>query len=265
VIARHLLLGAAEVPAQNPPPSRSIVSASRQSPVGAPEKIVTTLPPTVGNARKAAVATNGRLVIRSEPAGAQVVINGRSYGLTPVSLTNVIPGEHDIVLKRDGAELRQTVRVEAGATVTMVAPLKTDSRASGWVAIDSPIELDVFEGGALLGTSRSRQIMVQAGTHTLQLVNEPFGFQHTQQVRVESGKVEWIAVALPQTMIHLNATPWAEVWIDGKSVGETPIGNLPIAIGPHEVVFRHPEFGDKVISAVVKAGVPTRLTADLRR
>ena len=220
---------------------------------------------TSGDRRDGAPAAKGRLVIRSEPAGAQVLIDGRPYGVTPMTLGNVVAGAHLIVLKRDGVELRQTVRVEPGSTVSVVAPLKPGGLPSGWVAIASPIEVDLFENGALLGTSRSRQIMLEAGTHTLQLVNEQIGFQQTQQVRVESGKVERIAVELPPTTIHLNATPWAEVWIDGKSVGETPIGNLPIAIGPHEVVFRHPELGERVVSTVVKAGVPTRLTADLRR
>jgi hypothetical protein len=264
-ILRYLSPRPTDAAAQSSP-TPSTAPAPHVVAAAIPDNLVTSQRTSVqSDSKGAALATHGRLVIRSEPAGAQVLINGRSYGITPVRLGNVVPGEHHIVLKRDGAEVRQTVRVEPGATLSVVAPLKPDALASGWVAIASPIEVDLFEGGALLGTSRSRQIMLEAGMHTLQLVNEQIGFQHTQQVRVQSGKVERIVVELPQTTIHLNATPWAEVWIDGKSVGETPIGNLPVAIGPHEVLFRHPELGEKVIPAVVKAGAPTRLTADLRR
>ena len=43
------------------------------------------------------------------------------------------------------------------------------------------------------------------------------------------GKVANLAVDLPKGVVNLNATPWAEVWIDGQRVGETPIGNLSIA------------------------------------
>ena len=43
----------------------------------------------------------------------------------------------------------------------------------------------------------------------------------------------------------LNALPWAEVWIDGESIGETPIGKVSVPIGWHEIVFRHPELGEK--------------------
>ncbi len=207
----------------------------------------------------------GRLVVRTDPSGAQVFVNGRLHGVTPLTMGNVMHGEHRIVLKRDSTELRQTVRVEPGATTSVMASLQPKVAGSGWIAIASPVEVELFEDGALLGTSRSRRIMLEAGPHTLDLVNESIGYRHTQQVRVATGELVRIDVALPQSTIHLNALPWAEVWIDGTSVGETPIGNLPLVIGRHEVTFRHPELGEKTVSTLVKAGVPTRLTADFRQ
>lgn len=107
--------------------------------------------------------------------------------------------------------------------------------------------------------------MLAAGLHSLEFVNESLEYRHTQQVRVEAGKVERVEMTLPQSAIHLNASPWAEVWIDGESVGETPIANVPVTIGTHKVTFRHPELGEKILFTTVKAGSPTRLTADLRQ
>jgi hypothetical protein len=74
-----------------------------------------------------------------------------------------------------------------------------------------------------------------------------------------------IAVDLPQQRISLNAVPWAEVWIDGVRAGETPIGNLPIAVGPHEIVFRHPELGEQRHATTVTLTGPARLSVDLRK
>ncbi|MCA1651199.1 MAG: PEGA domain-containing protein [Acidobacteria bacterium] len=213
-------------------------------------------------------ARGGRLSIRSEPSGAQVSIDGRSYGLTPLTLA-VTPGERRIVLKLDGREVRQTVRVEPGGTASVIAPMSkpttSTSGTSGWIAIVSKAELDIFEDGVLVGSTRSPQVMMPTGLHTLRLVNETLGYERTQQIRVEPGKVARVSLALPDSTIHLNAQPWAEVWIDGKSVGETPIGNLPLRIGTHEIVFRHPELGEKTVSTVIKAGAPTRVTVDLRK
>ena len=138
------------------------------------------------------------------------------------------------------------------------------AEAAGWIAITSPVEVDVFEDGALLGTSRSPRIMLPEGSHSLEWVNEALGYRDKQNVRIDAGKVTAFTVALPQSVMHINAVPWAEVWIDGKSVGETPIGNLSIAIGSHDVVFRHPELGEKTVSALVKPGTATKVTADLR-
>jgi hypothetical protein len=83
-------------------------------------------------------------------------------------------------------------------------------------------------------------------------------------VQVVPGKVVAIAVDLPQGVVNLNASPWAEVWIDGVRVGDTPIGNLNVAIGPHEIVFKHPELGEKRQAVSVTVGSPIRLSVDMK-
>jgi hypothetical protein len=219
--------------------------------------------PALPGKNAALPAKRGRLVIRSEPSGAEVSIDGRKYGVTPMTREDVAPGEHAVVLTYDGAEIRQTVRVEPGSTFSMIASMKAVTPASGWVAIKSPVQVSVFEDGALVGTSLNPKILLTEGAHTLELINEDLGFREERSVRVEAGKIISVGVTLSQTTINFNARPWAEVWIDGKSIGETPIGNFPITIGPHEVTFRHPELGEKAASISVKAGTPVRVTADL--
>jgi PEGA domain len=226
------------------------------------------LPPRVSSAAAAAkdAVRTGRLSIRTEPAGAAVSIDGRYYGVSPLFLAAVVPGERRIVLKVGGHEVRQTVRVEAGGTASVIVPmLRVSTTDSGWIAITSAVDLDVFENGVMVGSTRSPQIMMPAGQHKLRLVNEMLGYEGMQEVRVEPGKVARVGHALPESTISLNALPWAEAWIDGKSVGETPIGNLPIKLGRHEILFRHPELGEKSLSTMVKAGGATRVTTDMRK
>ena len=73
-------------------------------------------------------------------------------------------------------------------------------------------------------------------------------------------KVEW-----PKGSIAINALPWADVWIDGERIGETPIGNLQLAIGPHEILFRHPELGEQKYATTVTLSAPARVSVDLRK
>ena len=83
-------------------------------------------------------------------------------------------------------------------------------------------------------------------------------------MQVSGGKVTTVTVELPQGVVHLNATPWAEVWIDGARVGETPIGNLAVPIGPHEIVFRHPQLGEKRHAISVTLNAPVRVSMDMK-
>jgi hypothetical protein len=220
--------------------------------------------PNSSASASAAKPTEGRLIIRSQPPGAAISIDGRSYGATPVTLEAIAAGDHHIELRLNDAQVRQTVKVEPGATVSIVAPLPSTAPGTGWVTIASPLEMDVFEGDALVGTSRTPRLMLFEGLRTLDLVNEGIGFRERRRVRVEKGKTVSIAVTLPNNSLNINAVPWAEVWVDQKHLGETPLGNISIPIGPHEVVFRHPEFGEKKISTLVKQGAPARVTADMR-
>jgi hypothetical protein len=70
---------------------------------------------------------------------------------------------------------------------------------------------------------------------------------------------------VPKVAVALNALPWAEVWIDGEKVGETPIGNLSLPLGTHDLVFRHPDLGERRQTLVVSLKNPARVSVDLRQ
>jgi serine/threonine-protein kinase len=69
----------------------------------------------------------------------------------------------------------------------------------------------------------------------------------------------------PDGRVSINALPWAEVWIDGSPIGETPLANLSLPVGQHEIVFRHPQLGERREMLIVKAGVDTRVSATFSR
>jgi hypothetical protein len=65
---------------------------------------------------------------------------------------------------------------------------------------------------------------------------------------------------VPNGRISINALPWANVWIDGSAAGETPLANLSMPIGQHEIVFRHPQLGEQRQTVVVKTEGLTRVS-----
>jgi hypothetical protein len=134
----------------------------------------------------------------------------------------------------------------------------------GTIEVVSPVPLNVSEAGRALGASGT-PIQVPAGRHTLEVGREDLGYRAVQVVDVQPGRPVRIEPPLPSGVANLNATPWAEVWIDGRKVGETPLGGLQLTIGSHEVQFRHPEFGNQTRTLVVTTGSVALLSVDLKK
>ena len=82
---------------------------------------------------------------------------------------------------------------------------------------------------------------------------------------MQAGRRATLRIDPPTGTLHINALPWAEVWIDNQRVGETPIGNMQVPIGTRELVFRHPELGERRTRVLVTLKEPARVSLDLRK
>jgi hypothetical protein len=214
-----------------------------------------------------ATAAVGQLLVRTEPAGARVTVDGVARGASPVTVAALAPGEHAVQVESDLGSVKQTVVVEAGNTASLTVPLGGADGApvSGWLAVSAPGELQIFENKRLIGTTQAERMMVSAGRHELELVNEAIGYRAVRTVQVSAGKVTPIKIEFPKGTMALNAVPWADVWVDGEKVGETPIGNLQVTIGTHDIVFRNPDLGEQRHKVTVTLTAPARLSVDLRK
>jgi hypothetical protein len=214
-----------------------------------------------------ATAAVGQLLVRTEPAGAKVSVDGVARGVSPVTVAALPPGEHAVQVDSDLGSVKQTVVVEAGNTASLTVPLGGADGApvSGWLAVSAPGELQIFENKRLIGTTQAERMMVSAGRHELELVNEAIGYRAVRTVQVTAGKVTPIKIEFPKGTMALNAVPWADVWVDGEKVGETPIGNLQVTIGTHDIVFRNPDLGEQRHKVTVTLTAPARLSVDLRK
>ena len=194
-------------------------------------------------------------------------MDGADRGPAPVSVADLAPGEHDVVVQADGGPpVRQRVVIQAGVASSILAPVATATPGpvSGWLSVTAAVVIEIHENGRLIGTTESDRIMMAAGRHDIELVNSTLGYRVTRSVQVPPGKVAPLTLELPLGVLNVNASPWAEVWIDGRRVGETPIGNLPMSIGPHEVVFRHPQLGEKRQAVSVTLKAPVRVSVEMK-
>ena len=200
----------------------------------------------------------GRIQVETQPPGARVLLDGKPAGESPTIL-EVPAGRHTLTLASGSGSVRRTVRVEAGKTIVVDVPI-----FSGWVDVNAPIILDVAEDGKSIGSTEQNRLLLRPGRHVLTFSNRDLDYTSTHTVDVEPGEVKTLNLD-PRGSANLNASPWAEVWIDGKKAGETPLANLQVPLGTHEIVFKHPQFGERRMTTTIRANAPVALSVDMSK
>ena len=203
------------------------------------------------------------VLVRTDTAGARVWIDGVYRGRTPLNAADLQPGTHAVSVEAPAGRIQQTISLTPGSTATVF--VTTGAAVSGGIAVTAPAELEVRESGRVVGTSRAERILLDPGRHTLDLVNDALGYTSRQVVDVVPGKIVPIAVQFPNGTLNINALPWAEVFVDGERIGETPIGNLSVRVGSHEITFRHPDLGEVKRTVEVTLRGPARISVNLEK
>jgi hypothetical protein len=210
------------------------------------------------------------LTIASPTPGDRVFIDGREVGVTPYKLSMAsAPHAIQVIARQNAAVATPPTAGPAAAsadprTASAIAAAAQRQR-SGGLRLSTPIDLQVLEGEHVLGTSADGPIVASAGVHQLDFINTSIGFRSHQSVTIKAGEIIRLNVQPPDGRVSINAQPWAQVWIDGNPVGETPLANLTVSAGEHEIVFRHPQLGERRETTIVKSGVQTRISTTLSK
>jgi PEGA domain-containing protein len=208
----------------------------------------------------------GRVSVTTDPPGARVAVDGRPRGTSPLTVADLTAEEHKVTVTTDAASAERTVMVTAGGTASVMFSLsKVSGPVGGWLSISAPFNVDVLENAEVIGAGGSSRIMLAAGRHNIMLSNRSLGFEESRSIEVAAGKTTAIRVDPPKVSVSVNARPWAEIVLDGNSVGQTPIANLPVSVGPHEMVFRHPQLGERRQTFAVTSKGPNRIAVDLTK
>lgn len=208
----------------------------------------------------------GRVSVVTDPPGARVAVDGKARGTSPITVIDLTPADHKVTVTSETGSAERTVTVAAGGTASVMFSLpKVSGPVGGWLSISAPFDVEVVEHDDVIGTSGTSRIMLAAGRHDITIMSRALGFQEARKVEVTAGKTIAVRVDPPKVSVSLNARPWAEVTLDGNSVGQTPISNLLVTVGTHELVFRHPQFAERRQTVVVTAKGPNRIATDLTK
>jgi len=254
-------------------PAPSVPAATRKvsPPPAAPSKRRTTfkapsVSPWIAAALGLASLVEGGVIaalLMRQPASATPV--------TPAAVTSPIPDRES----RSAAAPPPAVPAVAAAVpeqkpVVLAAAIDPINAAaskqrSGGIKFQTPIELKVLQGDKVFGSTGDGPIIAPEGTYQVDLVNAALGVRMSRTLTFRAGQISNLSVTIPAGRLSVNAQPWAEVSLDGQAKGDTPLANLSVAVGEHEIVFRHPELGERRQTVVVRADQPARASVSFEK
>jgi hypothetical protein len=208
----------------------------------------------------------GQMSIAADAPDARIMVDGQAQGTAPLTVGGLTPGDHKVTVTTASGTTERTVTIVAGTTASVVfSGSKSAGPIGGWLSISSPFEVQIAENDDVIGTSGASRIMLAAGRHNVTLLNRALGYQDVRRVDVTAGKTVSLRVDPPKASVSVNARPWADIVLDGTSIGQTPIANLSVTVGSHEMLFRHPQYGERKEAVMVTAKGPNRIAVDFTK
>jgi serine/threonine-protein kinase len=125
--------------------------------------------------------------------------------------------------------------------------------AAAQVSVDVTEPVVVFLGTQELGKPPG-PFEVPVGPQKLRLVSKALGLEQTFEIDAKPGEVAHIA-AMRKGSLTLKVEPWAYVKLDGRSLGQTPIGKQALYEGAHVIELSNTELNiNRHIDVKVKSG-----------
>ncbi len=205
------------------------------------------------------------LQILSTPADAAVSINRVERGSTPLTVTDLPPGDHLVVLgKRGYRDHYTTVTLTANTRRTLDVPLEPLTTLV--VAHSEPPGATVSAGGADLGVTPLLVTTLPPGAHRLRF--SLAGFQTTERdITADARTPLKIGVTLLSdsgTLAITTDPPGAAVAVNGIPRGETPCTVERIPEGDAAVTIRSDGYRDIAQTVRLAAGETQRLDLTLQ-
>jgi hypothetical protein len=192
--------------------------------------------------------TPGTVVIESNPRGAEVLVDGASKGLTPLTIA-LSPGKHALELRRRGMPPHQlTLDVSPGEQLKQQIDM-SNARAVGMLVVtSSPKGAKVLVDGKERGVTPLTLLDLSAGAHAVVLDSTEGSVRRTVQIQA-GGSVKldeaifsgWIAVFAPFDL---------QVYEAKRFLGTTENERIMLKAGHHELELVNTRLGFRETRAV---------------
>ncbi len=183
--------------------------------------------------------------IVTDPPQTTVFINGKSSCVTPCEVKIDTSRENVLVFKAEGYR-DKTIVLKPGEILTSKVVLDV-IRIPGYLVLDTefPVKLYVLKRGRwkYLGEFKNaNSVQLDAGTVKLRVENKKYFYDQVFMEEIVGHKKTTLKLPPLGIIKKIDVAPlYAEVYIDGISVGETPIFNIRVVAGTHKIKFVNPD------------------------
>lgn len=149
--------------------------------------------------------------------------------------------------------------VPTSSAVKPVARRASSRRAgprAGELHVTSNVPVEVWIDGSPRGQTPLRLDSVAAGRKTLRLQNHELGIRRTVRLRVPAGERATYDARFSKGRLNVVVQPWADVWLDGTPLGQTPLAGREVWEGRHTLRLVNPK-GEKTLSIDIAGGKTT--------
>lgn len=201
--------------------------------------------------------------VTSEPAGAQVLVEGEPRGTTPLK-TEIIAGNHPLELRLEGFKPWTTdVQIKAGEPLS-VGPVKLGLPDGRLVLRSQPSGASVSIAGVYRGQTPLELELRPDIAHSV-VVTKPGYEAATRQISLGAGEQRTVSVPLEGVFgeVTVRAQPVdAQVYVDGEPRGAANQTLRLVATG-HEIAIRKQGYLEYKTTITPRPGVPQVVQATL--
>lgn len=209
--------------------------------------------------KRVAYRPPGIVTISSDPASAEVIINGQKMGATPCTI-NLTSGEYKLELRKHLHNTdRSSFTLKAGETKQLTRTLVP---RFGYLAVrGTPDAANIILDGKPLGKAPIAKMELSSGKHILTARMDLF-HEYREEFTIKDNDRKNILYNLKAAygILEIKSSPeqGAEVWIDGIKKGVTPFRDERIPSGSYNVEVRKKNFNAVSETVTVSDGQTTQ-------
>lgn len=184
------------------------------------------------------MASGGSLQVSVYPLGADVYLDGKQYGQTPIYIPSLID-EYDLEIKKEGYRtINRRVSIPKGEVVAVVDTLEK------YIALHVNESAEIYIDNERQGIS-NWQGYLKVGQHLIECKKDRHR-STTAVIDIDDKTPNSLNLSAPTPItgglsVTGNVTG-AEVYIDGERMGITPVNLNNVLIGSHSIEVKHPNY-----------------------